>query len=257
MELGVQREKLYKYRSLDGAHKARVERMFTHNELYFPSPHQFNDPFDCRVELSLGGSDNEKKEYIARLISQYSPDISPADKISLKSRMLRTSNLRNIGAEVLDQITNDLGIFSLSKKSDDILMWSHYANSHRGVCLGFFAGPGDDFFRISQEVRYRPDYPSTKLNDDQMTRMEATILTKSDHWSYEEEYRIIDYASGPGIKTFPPDLLACVIMGCQIDEQDREDVIRWSRNSPSKPSVFQAKKTHRDFSLQLREIIIR
>ncbi len=34
-------DKLYKYRKIN----PHTYRIFTHNELYFPSPKKFNDPF--------------------------------------------------------------------------------------------------------------------------------------------------------------------------------------------------------------------
>ena len=48
------------------------------------------------------------------------------------------------------------GILSLCAKNDDILMWSHYASSHRGICLEFKAGDNDPFFAYALPVTY-PD----------------------------------------------------------------------------------------------------
>ena len=39
--------------------------------------------------------------------------------------------------DIMTNYVNSLGIFCLSERSDDILMWSHYSNGHRGVCLQF------------------------------------------------------------------------------------------------------------------------
>jgi len=36
-----------------GRRDDRVGRIFTHNELYFASPSLFNDPFDCKVNVSI------------------------------------------------------------------------------------------------------------------------------------------------------------------------------------------------------------
>ena len=40
---------LYKYYPLNDYTK----RIFTHNEVYFPSPLKFNDPFDFNIPISL------------------------------------------------------------------------------------------------------------------------------------------------------------------------------------------------------------
>jgi hypothetical protein len=47
-------ERLYKYRSLENeALISRLERTFTHREIYFPSPSSFNDPFECKRKLEI------------------------------------------------------------------------------------------------------------------------------------------------------------------------------------------------------------
>lgn len=51
---------LYKYRTL-APEKTRqyTRRIFTHNELYFARPLEFNDPFDTKFYMSLDGTDEE------------------------------------------------------------------------------------------------------------------------------------------------------------------------------------------------------
>jgi len=244
-------EFLYKYRSLSDVNKERVERIFTHNELYFPSPIQFNDPFDCRIDLSFEGTDDEWNAYIDRLIANHRQELSPSKKLLLKKRLRRSNKLRNIDSEALLKLNHELGIFSMSSIPDDILMWSHYADSHQGICIGFNAGYNDHFFRVSQKVIYQKDYPSTRVHDSDMDRMTATLLTKSDHWKYEQEYRIIDYQNGPGIKKFPSKMLAIVILGCQISDENRKIVKNWVRNHPNSPTLLETHKKDRTFALDI------
>jgi len=39
--------------------------------------------------------------------------------------------------DYLKSINEEFGIFSLSKSKNNLLMWSHYADSHKGYCIGF------------------------------------------------------------------------------------------------------------------------
>lgn len=48
--------KLYRYRSIDSKD---LSRTFTHCEVYFASPTQFNDPFDCKPPFSTTGYSQE------------------------------------------------------------------------------------------------------------------------------------------------------------------------------------------------------
>jgi hypothetical protein len=142
----------------------------------------------------------------------------------------------------------------MSQVPDDLLMWAHYANCHAGICLGFYAGPSDFFFRCSQEVSYADEYPQFKMFNDADTRMQASILTKSRDWAYEKEYRLFNVHEGPGVRRYPPELLAEVILGCRILAEDKKDVLRWARNHPAQPKIFEAGTAQRKFALKLNEL---
>ena len=53
----------YKYKRMDEAHLDYSSRIFTHNELYFSTVNEFNDPFDCRCHYELNGSEADLAEY--------------------------------------------------------------------------------------------------------------------------------------------------------------------------------------------------
>jgi len=73
---------------------------------------------------------------------------------------------------------------SLSKKSNNFLMWSHYANGHRGVAIGVRI---DNTKYTVKEIDYVPDLTLIE-NFDDMTAI--NILSKKlSFWSYEEEIR--------------------------------------------------------------------
>ena len=65
-------------------------------------------------------------------------------------------------------------------------MWAHYADDHKGLCLGF---------DVSESMAKKVDYPPephtvTAINKEFAERL---WFTKYVHWQYEEEVRI--YAS--------------------------------------------------------------
>ena len=107
-------------------------------------------------------------------------------------------NVKNITSQAL------IGCFS--KRYDSILMWSHYGNLHKGVCLEFETN--DDAF---SEVKYSDDkyffdiYAIVKemliddflkeknisKNDDIRNLTLKPFLIKAKDWSYEEEMRFL------------------------------------------------------------------
>lgn len=63
---------LYKYYTFN----KYTERIFTHNEIYFPAPKEFNDPFDSKVRLSYEGTKKKWKEYLLQVYERRRPDLT-------------------------------------------------------------------------------------------------------------------------------------------------------------------------------------
>lgn len=102
------------------------------------------------------------------------------------------------------------GIVSLSETQHNLLMWAHYADQHRGMCIGYDSAMLEKL-KFNREYKRLPiistpkkiDY-DTKKNDFQNydfdlnsgEEMQKNILikqltTKGDDWIYEKEHRLI------------------------------------------------------------------
>jgi Protein of unknown function (DUF2971) len=243
---------LYRYRPMN----CWAEGIFARSELYFPSPRQFNDPFDCRVPSFRTVSKTEFTEFLKGAIAKNAGALTcnerrkkAHDLYKEKPFVQRVDELRNF----LQGQVNKLGILSLSEVPDDILMWAHYASSHTGFCLKFEASKYAPFFGYAQRVNYADEYqPIVRLGDN-YAMVDRIVLTKSSHWSYEREWRIINHDSGPGVRKFPPDLLVGVIFGCQMKKKDREQVRAWTCGR-SNPRFYQTLIREGTFALEIREV---
>ena len=78
-------------------------------------------------------------------------------------------------------------IVSLSRVWNSTLMWSHYADSHKGVVLSIEiyeptleAHPMNYVSRLASPNTWEP-----------IERARALLLQKHEFWSYEKEYRVI------------------------------------------------------------------
>src|SRR5262249_53331053 len=76
----------------------------------------------------------------------------PWEDIVNKVQASRMSKLYKI----LDQ---SFGVLCLSECPDDILLWSHYADSHRGLCLEFDVAGYSEVFPRLHAVKYQDEYP--------------------------------------------------------------------------------------------------
>jgi hypothetical protein len=251
-------EHLYKYRSLSGDSSRFVERLLLHDELYFCRPAEFNDPFDCCPVLTLKATRKELATYIDGLYKSQRPGLSRADRrrnvsITLKNLDRKSKNdLDAMNRAAMIEAVNSAGVLSLSAKHDHILMWSHYADSHRGICLRFKSSSSTPFFGRAQRVLYQAARPVLDLiHDSKHTQADKALLTKADLWSYEEEWRVIEHDLGSGVHKFPAKLLDALIFGARISSEDREKVLQWIALRKTKMEVLQSQIDAERFRLEI------
>ena len=103
---------------------------------------------------------------------------------------------------------NEIYFTSPSKLNDCILMWSHYADAHTGICLEFANDDSEPFIGRAQKVGYLPLYKRAHaIFDDSMAQVERILLSKAKCWAYQAEWRVIDHQTGHGLKYFDPLLI--------------------------------------------------
>lgn len=236
-------DRLYKYRDLSGTGLSFLERTLLHHEIYLPSPKSFNDPFDCMPDFDMRNTADGLVEMYKRALTRLRPDLSPEEQEKLAIQIAETpvvdpgSEEARLTMQRLhdEQVRNSIGVYCVTERPDSLLMWSHYAASHSGVCLEFDSAVIP--FAIAQEVKYQTARsPVCRASETDETSMEKALLTKSDDWSYEREWRVVEYQSGTGVYEMPENALTGVILGARISSEHEEQIIRWlSQRSPSIP----------------------
>ena len=81
------------------------------------------------------------------------------------------------------QLSKTNGLLCFSKTWNSPVLWGHYADGHRGMCLGFDV-PQAILGKV-EYVTHRPLLP--KAPDEAF--MKHLLFTKFSHWQYEQEYR--------------------------------------------------------------------
>jgi hypothetical protein len=115
-------------------------------------------------------------------------------------------------------------------------MWSHYADNHRGICLEF--GTDVRLFASALEVTYRSDYPKWAPNLVGDSGADI-LLTKSDDWKYEREFRIIGlgqdvqrpFDASPltlngNFMHLPEGSIKSIVVGCEANLSEVEQTIK-------------------------------
>jgi hypothetical protein len=116
-------------------------------------------------------------------------------------------------------------ILCYSRNWDSLLLWSHYGDSHKGICLGFDIPVGDPGPNFDTDVLYQPSLLQIRGPEDLNLDLANRLLrTKHESWSYEQEVRMFASLSDPADANglnwieFGPDLvLKEVIVGAQCD----------------------------------------
>jgi hypothetical protein len=156
-------------------------------------------------------------------------------------------------------------VFCLSETHDNLLMWSHYAQNHTGAVIKFLALIEVDAPTIvAQPVRYAEQIPQLEfdslMNFEEVPReiINIVTLTKSKVWAYEKEWRIVsrlrDKTKSYEILPYAPEEVGSVYLGCNVANEDKEEIIEVTRRMYAGAKIFQAEKHEREFALTFSEI---
>ncbi len=94
--------------------------------------------------------------------------------------------------QIVQTFFNFHGAISFTESKSNLLMWSHYADEHRGLALGF--DNNHFFFSKLKRVEYDSTIPDEFIKDIDINDNDSLLklfYLKSDEWKYEKEHRIV------------------------------------------------------------------
>jgi hypothetical protein len=255
----------FKYFDSKGYYKDLLQ-----NKIYFASPTQLNDPFDSKILMRY---DLCSKRELFELIKKSAPE--EYQNINRKSRRRKYLTLAKIrkkeiisnpylfNKRVADYMDNTIGIFSLTEKLTNLLLWSYYANGHKGFCVEFSAEKLRELLinvylkGISQsfivKIKYLSSYPIIKPSMDYKELIELQFSSKSIDWSHEKEWRIITI-SGEKLVKIPPDIIKNVYFGLLATEANIKSSIEILNKYNPNVGLFKAEKKKYEFGLEFKKI---
>lgn len=203
----------------------------------------------------------------------------PAIEIAYREHSLFTEELRSLESDTSDASTKlgsswtrlrlklaaNLGVVCFSECPTQILMWSHYADSHKGICLEFDSKqlPIRGWKKYSY---HRVNYVKQRMIDVisvGYTNATLQLLTcKSTDWAYEQERRLVTI-KGPGFQDTRIPAITAITLGAKITENPIElrtsllSAIRQhqaDRRSVNPIELRAAEKVSGEFSLVVRTL---
>ena len=162
-----------------------------------------------------------------------------------------------------------LRILCLTNSIKKKLMWSHYADSHKGLCLAvkvpaeavyYVCYTGERLFEDSDiETIFSKCKNKGKKNlnksYDQLSNIHKAALIKDQKWAYEKEYRIVctddqtNLMDEDGHYSFPVKIER-IYLGCRFDKNDprKIEAIMKACNEYN-AEIKQMRLSHDDYSL--------
>ncbi len=224
---------LYKY---TGNSSQAISNIKNH-ALWFNTINSFNDPFDIYPAYKM----DEEERQQAMLLFQKTKDIDIGVAATFTAEEL--SVLERLQDRFMPVENSKSGVTCFSEERDNIIMWSHYANSHKGLCLGFDITENSKIGDFLDETIVADTYGSTvstpcnvpctgkiyKINYNE-TRPQLIIGKKEPQteflevkfiqWAYEKEWRIMLHANQsyvfPRLMYYKPYLLKELIFGANM-----------------------------------------
>ncbi len=174
----------YAYRSAS----KYIINSFKKEKLSMSSPTTFNDPFDCPI---------------LELLTLYGDDISKLASEAYRECLKITCFVKNTKVQPEFDERNDP--IWIQKHDDDPeeylneLMWAHYADNHKGVCIKYHFN--NDFTKFADEtksqiayfrdIKYTSDMDVFRKNG--AINLQDAFFVKGEAWEYENELRLLAY----------------------------------------------------------------
>lgn len=292
------RSHFFKYASFETALRAIESRSFR-----WSSPIKFNDPFDHQAGFVLNFSPEEFSQLLTSSIervifSDVEPAITPTtlfSALTLQLRQIRNKlppseilrDLHKLSAESSAILSDSIGqlnaavqehlchsrVFCVSEKFDNVVMWSHYADQHKGVvfklrCIDEI----DNTLLAARKVQYTDaflpfpgaDAYARHLTEEQPLDFAPLIwniaYTKHVDWSYEEEWRVhiplLHEPPGDGFSVYPEDLrvFEAIYLGCRMETADTKSIIELARRFLPGVEVYIGSKSATSFALSFSRL---
>ena len=182
-------------------------------------------------------------------------------KVNRKNPIYRAS----VDRDFMNAVEKDFGILSLSSISNDILMWSHYSDMHRGFCVGFDsrkllnvvnARIKAGVYAQVLPVQYREEYPLLRISaeKEKIDVLNDLLTIKARNWKYESEYRLILNGETNRSLSLPRNTIRTVILGAKMVKVDREEIVASLSQNHMEVDLFQAKLQTDKFGLEFVKI---
>lgn len=181
--------------------------------------------------------------------------------------------LKTIPIQMKNILDVHTGVLCLTDDSDDRssrLMWSHYADCHKGVRIKintkYIKEISESIKSGIRKVHYQEDFPLIEYDDylgfsvehfPNSTRnlVNKMIFTKSDEWKYENEYRSIIPLKGTSrIISVDKNAFDSIYLGLNMPLKNRDEIIKTAKKNMPNINIFNTVQEDNSYKLKYIQI---
>ncbi len=154
------------------------------------------------------------------------------------------------------------------KALEELLMWSHYADEHRGYCIKyklskhFIKQKENDSFEhmFLKPIIYRKDKDKVDISEMTTINTDLAFATKHESWEYENEVRLIVYNPNKedafyGIPLDKDSCIEAIYFGCRCEQKTINTIKNLFSKSDTPPKFYQMKLDKTDvYHLKWKEV---
>lgn len=240
-----------------GIYRYRPDNTHTIDEIkdgyiYFQKREKLNDPFDCSPYLLNVNNESETlKKYAFDLLKRQGNSRQQARKIVRDTNMDEFK--ANLNSSIFDQVSK-LRIACFSHQPSNLMLWSHYASGHKGLCLHFLPSLDIQTFGTLHDVNYKEKFESVNFTPGELLSQESLkhlIYTKSKVWEMEQELRLFDF-DDKDKRYFKIESLRSIVFGFESSASLKKEVFTLCNQPKYKHiKIFQARPRNDEFGINL------
>ncbi|NWK73147.1 DUF2971 domain-containing protein [Acinetobacter sp. SwsAc6] len=246
----------YKHISIDADNL--VFGIFKNTELKYNYACNFNDPYDCLFKLELSNLDNLTKDEFESITGK---SVNNAEwQLSRKFIIKKFKEMHTLLLnQEIHTLRKKVPITCFNSNPLNILMWSHYADHHKGLMLEFKISKDFSEKLCPIPVSYNNTFPIIQMSLTQLKNfsesnksninydiIEKALLRKSDCWFYENEYRAFGDENDSLLIKYNPSILSSVITGTKFRSTNKYKLLKdsislFNKTNKTNVKIYDAK----------------
>jgi len=204
------------------------------NTIWFSKPATLNDPFDIDIDLNHSMTSSDFNNMIQSIEAQPSRSQERMDQLRQMKQFPPDQQALDKMTQVIKskfrEDRKDWGVFCLCESYKNILMWSHYADRHKGFCVQFDRNENNRLGDIeyTRPVSYSCKYPSPNIysSEGEKKVYDELFFTKAKCWKYEREWRILNDKGDIELPLIDFTTISGIVFGLNMPPPQRETIRR-------------------------------